>query len=229
VWQYADKKLTPSKWWSHIKFISLNLKAHRIWWPSWRKFIFSWFIANNVTEDQWFCVYDTRFRQWVETDKKEKRSASKEMSSCICSERDLSAAKSRHWQAACWWPFWLEGWLYFFYIKAHLIHSLHQAICRELSQHNDVEEKHLLKAFEHLYWEDSTKASQLCTQHRDSVIVILAICHPDSIVTFLQFVFLALCSFLFWHFSLLLSFLLLTWHDVILVSKRVYSWGKSPE
>jgi len=61
------------------------------------------------------------------------------------------------------------------------------------------------------------------------VIVILVIRHPDSIVTPLQFAFFALCSFLFWHFSLLLSFLLLTWHDVILVSKRVYSWGKSPE
>jgi len=61
------------------------------------------------------------------------------------------------------------------------------------------------------------------------VIVILAICHPDSIVTFLWFAFLALCSFFFWHFFLLLSFLLLTWHDIILVSKRVYSWGKSPE
>jgi hypothetical protein len=28
----------------------------------------------------------------------------------------------------------------------------------------------LLRAFEHLYWEDSTEASQLCTQCRDSVL-----------------------------------------------------------
>jgi hypothetical protein len=91
------------------------------------------------------------------------------MSSCICSEKDQSAAKSRCWQAACQWPFWSEDWTYFFYIEAHSIHSLHQAVCRELPQHNDVEEKHLLRAFEHLYWEDSTEASQLCTQHRDSV------------------------------------------------------------
>jgi len=61
------------------------------------------------------------------------------------------------------------------------------------------------------------------------VIVILVICHPDSIVIFLQFAFLALCSFFFWHFSLLFSFLLLIWHDVILLSERVYSWGKLPE
>jgi hypothetical protein len=40
---------------------------------------------------------------------------------------------------------------YTFYIEAHSIHSLHQAVCRELPQHNDVEEKHLLRAFEHLY------------------------------------------------------------------------------
>jgi hypothetical protein len=43
---------------------------------------------------------------------KEKESASKEMSSCICSEKDSSAAKSRCWQAACQWLFWSEGWLY---------------------------------------------------------------------------------------------------------------------
>jgi len=66
------------------------------------------------------------------------------------------------------------------------------------------------------------------------VIVILMICHLSSIhlsciVLFSQFAFLALCSFFFWHFSLLLSDVLLIWHDVILVSKRVYSWGKSPE
>jgi len=91
------------------------------------------------------------------------------MSSYICSERDSSAAKLRCWQAACWWPFWLRDWLYLFYIRAHSIHSLYQAICREPPQYNDVEEKHLLRAFEYLYWEDSTKASQLCTQHRDSV------------------------------------------------------------
>jgi len=170
VWQYADEKLTSSKWQSHIKFISLNLKLCRIWWPSWRKFIFSWFIANNAMWDWWFCVYNTRFRQWVETDRKEKRSASKETLFCIYSERDLSAAKLRHQWATCQWFFWLRGWLYFFYIEAHSIHSLYQAICRELSQHNDVEEEHLLRAFKHLYWEDSTEASQLCTQHRDSVL-----------------------------------------------------------
>jgi len=66
-------------------------------------------------------------------------------------------------------------------------------------------------------------------EQKNAVIVILAIRHSGSIVTLLQFAFLALCSFLFWHFSLLLPFLLLTWHDVILVSERVYSWGKSPE
>jgi len=59
------------------------------------------------------------------------------------------------------------------------------------------------------------------------VIVILTICHSDSIIILLQFAFFALCSFFFWHFSLLLSSLLLTWHDIILVSERVYSWGKS--
>jgi len=91
------------------------------------------------------------------------------MLSCICSEKDSSAVKSRHWWAACWWLFWLEDWLYLFYIEAHSIHSLYQAICRELPQCNDVEEKHLLRAFEHLYWEDSTETSQLCMQCRDSV------------------------------------------------------------
>jgi len=111
--------------------------------------------------DWWFCIYNTRFRQWVETDRKEKKSASKETSSCICSERDSSAAKLRHWQAVCQWPFWSEGWSYFFYIKAHSIYSLYQAVCRELPQHND-EEEHLLRVFEHLYWKDSTEASQLC-------------------------------------------------------------------
>jgi len=120
--------------------------------------------------DQWFCIYNTRFKQWVETDRKEKRSASKEMLSCICLEKDSSAAKSRRWQAACQWLFWLKDWLYFFYIEAHSIHSLYQAVCRELSQHNDVEEKHLLRAFKHLYWEDSTEASQLCMQCRDSIL-----------------------------------------------------------
>ena len=91
------------------------------------------------------------------------------MSSCICSEIDSSAAKLRHWQVACWWFFWPEDWLYFFYIEAHSIHSLHQAVCRELPQHNDVEEEHLLRAFEYLYWKDDTEASQLCMQCRDSV------------------------------------------------------------
>jgi len=119
--------------------------------------------------DQWFCVYDTRSRQWVKTDRKEKGSASKEMSFCVYSEKDQSAAKLRRQQVTCQWLFWSEGWLYLFYIEAHSIHSLHQAVCRELPQHNNVEEKHLLRAFEHLYWEDSTEASQLCTQHRDSV------------------------------------------------------------
>jgi hypothetical protein len=60
---------------------------------------------------------------------------------------------------------WLKA-DYIFYIEAHSIHSLHQAVCRELSQHNDVEEKHLLRAFEHLYWEDSTEASQLFVAQR---------------------------------------------------------------
>ncbi len=169
MWQYADEKSTPSKQQSHIEFISLNSKLCRIWWPPWRKFIFSWFIANNAMWDWWFRVYNTRSRQWVKTDKKEKKSAFKETSSCICSEKDSSAAKLRCWQAACWWTFWPEGWSYFFYIKAHSIHSLYQAVCRELSQHNDVEEKYLLRAFEHLYWKDSMRASQLYTQCRDSV------------------------------------------------------------
>jgi len=119
--------------------------------------------------DQWFHIYDTRSRQWVETDKKEKKSASKETSSYICSERDSSAAKSRCQWATCWWSFWSEDWSYFFYIEAHLIHSLHQAVCRELPQHNDVEKKHLLRVFEHLYWKDSTEASQLYMQHRDNI------------------------------------------------------------
>ncbi len=170
VWQYADKKSAPSKQQSHIEFISSNSKLCEIWWPSWRKFTFSWFLANNAMWDWWFRIYNIRFRQWVETDRKEKRSASKETSSCICAERDQSAAKSRCWQVACWWPFWLKGWLYLFYIEAHSIHSLHQVVCRELPQHNDVEEKHLLRAFEHLYWEDNTEASQLCMQCRDSVL-----------------------------------------------------------
>ncbi len=54
-------------------------------------------------------------------------------------------------------------------ISEHTQFSLYQAVCRELPQHNDVEEKYLLRVFEHLYWEDNTEASQLCTQHRDSI------------------------------------------------------------
>jgi len=170
VWQYADEKLTSSKWQSHIKFISSNSKLHKTQWFSWRKFTFSWFIANNAMWDQWFCIYNIRSRQWVETDRKEKKSASKEMSSCSYSERDSSAAKLRHQQATCQWFFWLRDWLYLFYIKAHSIHSLHQAVCRELPQHNDVEEEYSLRAFEYLYWEDGTEASQLCMQCRDSIL-----------------------------------------------------------